>query len=206
MPSARDAPSKSAAMANTPEPVPTSRTKRSSRSVACIAARHMRVVGCWPVFGRDGSVVAFVKDHPILRRQHFWHGQYLRGSFTKDLAWLRPDGLEMLQEDWEAPESHCVGVLLAGEAYEPMPAGSERLQDDTLLIVLNAQPEAVPFVLPALQVTGVWEVVLCTDGPLWHAPYPTYEHQECYTIPAWSLSLLQYARGLHSTPLTGCEF
>jgi isoamylase len=146
------------------------------------------------------AVVALVKDHPILRRQHFWHGQYLRGSFTKDLAWLRPDGLEMLQEDWEAPESRCVGILLAGEAFTPMPAGRERLPDDTLLIVLNAQPEAVPFVLPALQATGVWEVVLCTDGPLWHAPYPTYEHQECYTIPACSLSLLQYARELQAPP------
>ena len=146
------------------------------------------------------AVVALVKDHPILRRQQFWHGQYLQGSFTKDLAWLRPDGLEMLQEDWEAPESRCVGILLAGEAFTLMPAGRERLPDDPLLIMLNAQPEAVPFVLPTLQATGVWEVVLCTDGPLLQAPYPAYEHQECYTIPACSLSLLQYARGLQAPP------
>jgi glycogen operon protein len=146
------------------------------------------------------AVVALVKDHPILRRQRFWQGHALQESFTKDLTWVRPDGLEMLQDDWEAPESRCVGILLAGEAYEPLHPSSERLHDDTLLIVLNAQPEAVPFVLPALQETGFWELVLCTDGPLLHAPYPIYERQGHYTIPAWSLSLLQYARGLQSTP------
>jgi len=122
------------------------------------------------------------------------------GSFTKDLAWFRPDGLEMLQDDWEAPESHCVGFLLAGDAVEQMPASSERSQDDTLLIVLNAQLEAVSFVLPALQETGCWELLLCTDGPLLHAQYPTDKSQELYTMPACSLSLLRYVSGLKPTP------
>ena len=106
----------------------------------------------------------------------------------------------MLQDDWEAPESRCVGLLLARDAVEQMDASSERSHDDILLLVLNAQPEAVSFVLPALQETGVWEVVLCTDGPLLQAPSPTYKSQELYTMLACSLSLLRYVRGLKPPP------
>ena len=99
------------------------------------------------------TVVALVQHHPVLRRRHFWHGQRLPGSVNKDLAWFRPDGLEMLAEDWEAPENRCVGLLLAGEAIEPLPARRARQHDETLLLLLNAQSQAVAFVLPALQAT-----------------------------------------------------
>jgi pullulanase/glycogen debranching enzyme len=64
------------------------------------------------------AVIALVQHHPVLRRRHFWHGQRLPGSVRKDLAWFRPDGLEMLAEDWQAPENRCVGLLRAGEADE----------------------------------------------------------------------------------------
>ena len=49
MPTARAAPSRTAAMASTPDPVPTSSTKRPARSTACSARRHNRVVAWWPV-------------------------------------------------------------------------------------------------------------------------------------------------------------
>src|SRR5580765_8540523 len=49
MPSARAAPSRSAAMASTPEPVPTSSTDNCDTSSVCSAARHSRVVAWCPV-------------------------------------------------------------------------------------------------------------------------------------------------------------
>jgi glycogen operon protein len=143
------------------------------------------------------AVVALVQHHPVLRRRHFWHGQRIPGSVSKDLVWFRPDGLEMLAEDWEAPESRCVGLLLAGEAVEPMHAGKERQPGHTVLLVLNAQFEAVPFVLPALQAPGVWEVLVCTDGPLLPPPAAISKGQE-FSMPAQSLTLLRYARGSES--------
>ena len=140
------------------------------------------------------AVVAIVQHHPILRRRHFWHGQRLPGSISKDLAWFRPDGLEMLAEDWEAPESRCVGLLLAGEAVEQQQVRHAHRLDDTVLLVLNAQPQAVSFVLPALQTPGCWEVLLCTDGPLLPPPAAISKSLE-FSMPAQSLALLRYARG-----------
>jgi hypothetical protein len=63
-----------------------------------------------------------------------------------------------------------------------------------VLIILNAQPETVAFVLPALQESGLWEVLVCTDAPLVPAPSPIAQSQE-YAMPAQSLALLRYARG-----------
>jgi glycogen operon protein len=140
------------------------------------------------------AVVALVAHHPVLRRRHFWHGQRLPGSVRKDLAWFRPDGLEMLAEDWQAPESRCVGLLLAGEAVEPLPPRSACRDNGTVLLILNAQPQAVAFVLPALQEPGVWEVLLCTNDPHMPVPSPIAESQE-RAMPAQSLALLRYTRG-----------
>jgi isoamylase len=139
------------------------------------------------------AVVALVQHHAALRRRHFWHGQRVPGVSSKDLAWFRPDGLEMLVEDWQAPENRCVGLLLAGEAVEPMPTHRARRHDETLLLILNAQSQAVSFVLPALQEPGIWEVLLCTADPLVSAPSPIAQGQE-HTVPAQSLALLRYAR------------
>ena len=57
----------------------------------------------------------------------------------------------MLAEDWQAPENRCVGLLLAGDAIEPMPVPRTGQPDDSVLLILNAQPQAIAFVLPALQ-------------------------------------------------------
>ncbi len=140
------------------------------------------------------TVVALVQHHPVLRRRHFWHGQHVPGWVRKELVWFRPDGLEMLVEDWQAPENRCVGLLLAGEAVEPRPAPQTHRSDDPVLLIVNAQPQTVAFVLPALQEPGIWEVLLCTDAPLVLAPSPIAESQE-YAMPAHSLALLRYARG-----------
>jgi glycogen operon protein len=149
------------------------------------------------------AVVALVQHQAVLRRRHFWHGQRVPGSGRKDLAWFRPDGLEMLAEDWEAPENHCVGLLLAGEAVESLPAHRPHQPDATVLLILNAQPQAVAFVLPALHEPGIWEVLLCTDDPSVPAPSPIAQGQE-HVVPAQALALLRYARGATPPALTAC--
>jgi isoamylase len=148
------------------------------------------------------TVVALVQHHPVLRRRHFWHGQRLPGSVRKDLAWLRPDGVEMLAEDWEAPENRCVGLLLAGEVIEPLPARRAHRPDETLLLLLNAQSQAVAFVLPALQAPGVWEVLVWTDDPRLATPSPLADRQEL-GLPAQALALLRYQPRMSTAVTSG---
>src|SRR6187397_1771818 len=59
MPRTLTAPSRLAAIASTPDPVPTSMTVRSFTSSACSADRHNRVVAWWPVPNPiDGRIAA----------------------------------------------------------------------------------------------------------------------------------------------------
>ena len=92
------------------------------------------------------------------------------------------------------PRAVVWGSSLAGEAVEQQQVRHAHRLDDTVLLVLNAQPQAVSFVLPALQTPGCWEVLLCTDGPLLPPPAAISKSLE-FSMPAQSLALLRYARG-----------
>jgi glycogen operon protein len=111
-------------------------------------------------------LICIFHDHPVLRRRHFFHGRKIRGSEVKDLTWFRPDGKEMTEEDWNNTETRCFGLRLAGDAIEELDEHGNRIADDTLLIILNAHHEPLPFVLPAHRPRLRWELMLDTREPL----------------------------------------
>ena len=84
---------------------------------------------------------------PMLRRGRFLTGAYDEEIGVKDVTWLTPGRRGDDAENWEDPHARCLGVLLDGRAQE---TGIRRVGDDsTLLIVLNAHTDVVPFTLPA---------------------------------------------------------
>jgi glycogen operon protein len=125
----------------------------------------------WSGIGPDGRAQAeFVRKLlmirralPMLRRGRFLTGAYDEEIGVKDVSWLRPDGAEMTQENWEDGHARCLGVLLDGRAQE---TGIRRIGDDsTLLIVVNAHTEAVPFTLPSAAGGSRWIKLLDTHKP-----------------------------------------
>jgi pullulanase/glycogen debranching enzyme len=84
------------------------------------------------------SLIALRRGHPVLRRRQFFYGRPIQGSQVKDLAWFRPDGKEMTEEDWRDPQARCIGLRLAGDAIDEVDARGERIVDDTFLLLLNA--------------------------------------------------------------------
>jgi isoamylase len=111
------------------------------------------------------TVIQLRKTHPVLRRHKFFQGRYLRGSEIKDIAWFSPNGHEMTDEEWNAEAVRYLGVRLSGDAINDMDELGERISGDTLLILLNAHHEAVPFILPAHKKGTRWELTLDTaDG------------------------------------------
>ena len=135
------------------------------------------------------KVIRLANDHPVLRRRHFFQGRRIRGSEVKDLAWFRPDGKEMSDEDWNNPESRCFALRLAGDAIEESDARGNPIVDDTLLILLNAYHEPIPFTLPAHRRKVRWQVVLDThDGKTAHR---SMRGGEAYDLKARSLALLR---------------
>jgi glycogen operon protein len=110
-------------------------------------------------------LIGIFHQHPVLRRSHFFQGRKIRGSEVKDLAWFRPDGKEMTDEDWANSEIRCFGLRLAGDAIEEVDGRGNRVVDDTLLILLNAHHETMPFVLPVHRRKLHWWVILDTSEP-----------------------------------------
>ncbi len=108
-------------------------------------------------------LIRLFHQHAVLRRRVFFQGRKIRGSEVKDLAWFRPDGKEMTDDDWNNAFARCLGLRLAGDAIEEVDARGSRISDDTLLILLNAHHEPVNFVLPAHRRKLRWQVVFDTQ-------------------------------------------
>ena len=107
-------------------------------------------------------LIQLFHQHPVLRRRVFFQGRRIRGSEVKDLAWFKPDGKEMTDDDWNNGFARCLGLRLAGDAIEEVDARGNRILDDTLLILLNAHHEPVNFVLPAHRRKLRWQVAFDT--------------------------------------------
>ncbi len=125
----------------------------------------------WQGIGPDGRAQAeFVRKLvmirralPMLRRGRFLTGAYDEEIGVKDVTWLRPDGEEMDPDSWNDSHARSLGVLLDGRAQE---TGIRRVGDDsTLLIVLNAHVDVVPFTMPAAAGGSRWIKLLDTHAP-----------------------------------------
>ena len=110
------------------------------------------------------SLIRIFRAHPVLRRRRFFQGRRIRGSTVKDLTWFGPDGREMSDEQWQGSGVHTIGLRMAGDAIdEPGPRG-ERVVDDSLLLILNADAVAHDFRLPNKARDG-WELIADTSRP-----------------------------------------
>jgi glycogen operon protein len=111
-------------------------------------------------------LIAFRKRHPVLNRRTFFQGRRIRGSEIKDIAWFSSSGREMTDEEWTADHVRSMGMRLSGDAIEETDEDGRPIADETLLVLLNAHHETVPFVLPAHRAGTRWIMVLDTarDG------------------------------------------
>jgi glycogen operon protein len=105
------------------------------------------------------------REQPVFQRRRFFQGRSIRGTDIKDLSWLAPSGEEMDDEAWGAGFIKCLGVRLAGDLIGDVDERGERIVGDTLLLLLNAHHEAIPFTLPRHKEGQHWEKLLDTFDP-----------------------------------------
>jgi isoamylase len=93
------------------------------------------------------QVIAIRRSRKLLAQPRFLHGDQTPGG-EPDIAWLRPDGEVMQQNDWDNGQTRSMGALLTD--------GRERL-----LILFNAHHENLDFALPAAP-HGGWKLIIDT--------------------------------------------
>ncbi|HEX2177462.1 MAG TPA: glycogen debranching protein GlgX [Nocardioidaceae bacterium] len=131
----------------------------------------------------DESLVEFVRtltrlraDHPVFRRRRHFTGES-QGDNLPDIVWLRPDGSEMGDDDWQTGRL-TLAVFLNGDGILEPGIRGEQITDDSFLMLLNAGPDDVEFSLPDGPYGDAWQQVLYTADP-----EPEGEHD---VIPAES--------------------
>ena len=126
----------------------------------------------WNLDDRKQAFLDFVKkctriwrEQPVLQRRKFFQGRALRGSDIKDISFFDLTGQEMNDGSWNNPNARSIGIRLAGDVIEDRDERGEPIKGDTLLLLLNAHWEELPFKLPATRDVHVWESLLDTARP-----------------------------------------
>jgi isoamylase len=111
----------------------------------------------WSGLGRDDDMSEFVggltrlrKRFAQLRSRHWLEGRKPDG--TCDVLWLRPDAVEMKEEDWKFPEGRFLAYILAAPEHGGEP----------LFVVFNATAQGLDVTLPSWPGVARWSRVLDT--------------------------------------------
>jgi glycogen operon protein len=151
----------------------------------------------WEQLGSEKELVVFVRrlialrqNHPVFRRRNFFQGRSIKGAGVKDILWLRPDGREMTDEEWNQENARTLGVFLSGSAVDEIDERGHLITDENFVLLMNAHHEEVPFTLPTAASGMVWNSLLDTSFEQACSPGTTHEAMTTYPLQPRSLALL----------------
>ena len=135
-------------------------------------------------------VIALRRAHPVFRRRDFYKGHPVRGLGAKDIAWLRPEGGEMTDDEWSQHFARCLGVYLAGNALTETDERGRPVRDRNFMVLFNAHHEPIPFKLPDFG-GARWRAMLDTAFEDGLAVDGLFDAGAEYALQGRSLVLLQ---------------
>jgi len=100
-------------------------------------------------------VFAIRRDKPGLRRRRFFRGDSVAAG-VKDVTWLRADGGEMTQEDWNDGRRHVLGMLIPRQGSDERDERGRPVAGETLLVLVNGGTRSKYFALPKPEGPGQW--------------------------------------------------
>jgi glycogen operon protein len=126
----------------------------------------------------DAALLEFTRGLVALRKRH---PGFRRRSYPKaeDVIWLTPRGGAMSHDDWTDPQGRVLGMLLLGKQLAELDERGVPVEDDDLLLIVNASDESVEFALPG----EGWRLLTDTAAPQRLVTNP-------YALDARSLALL----------------
>ena len=108
-------------------------------------------------------LIALRREHSVFRRRRFFAGHASDEDHVKEIAWLRPDGGEMTEAEWDHEFARCLGAYLVGATLTEADRQGHIVSDDNFLLLLNAHHEQIEFQLPAFTPDVTWDAMLDTD-------------------------------------------
>ena len=120
-----------------------------------------------PLVEFTAALARLRREHPTFRRSRFFNGRPVRREIRQpvpDIAWLRPDGTEMQPEDWDSGFGRAVGVFLNGSGIRERDRRGDKITDKHFIVLFNAGDDDVDFVVPAVEYSPKWEILVDTAG------------------------------------------
>jgi glycogen operon protein len=121
------------------------------------------------LLGYTQRLIALRQANPVLRRRQFFRGQSVSSEGHKDLTWIRPDGQEMTQQEWNNPDNHTLGMLIHGNATDETDDRGRPIKGDTMILLVNGGEQEATFKLPHIDGEGMWLEVVDTAKEETHA-------------------------------------
>ena len=95
----------------------------------------------------------------------------------------------MTEEAWNTGYACCLGVRWAGDLIGETDEKGDPIVGDTILLLMNAHHEAIPFTLPQMKGSQQWERLLETAAGA-TAPL-LVDGQQPYELPGRSMAILR---------------
>jgi glycogen operon protein len=136
--------------------------------------------------------VAIWRGNPVFQRRRFFQGRQIRGEAVKDIAWLTSSGEEMTDDAWRTGLLRCLGMRLNGDMMNEVDERGRPIVGNTVIMLLNANEQAIPFTLPTDQPHEYWRPILDTALPRLKARWLPGGFR--YDLQGRSLAVLQLIR------------
>ncbi|PIQ96045.1 MAG: glycogen debranching enzyme GlgX [Nitrospinae bacterium CG11_big_fil_rev_8_21_14_0_20_56_8] len=131
----------------------------------------------------------------VFTRRTFFKGAPVNNSKSKDIAWISCTGREMTTAEWNTPFARCLGMRLNGEGIEDLDEQGRIISGDTILVLINAHHETIPFILPAQQRGTRWEPILDTFEPTPGSERQIARGGRAYPLEGHSLAIFRLDAG-----------
>jgi len=134
------------------------------------------------------------RDHPVFRHRRWFVGAAAADPAAADIAWFNPTGTQMTDEDWHS-EARSLALFLNGEGVQTRGPMGEKIEDDSFLMLFNADPAEVEFTVPDAEWGEQWLQLFDTrhaspDGE----DAPAYAPGQTVPVVPRSVVLLRRAR------------
>ena len=136
------------------------------------------------------KVIALRQHHPVFRRRNFFQGRAIKGVGIKDILWLRPDGREMTDQEWNQEHAKTLGVFLSGSAVDEIDERGQLITDENFVVLMNAHHEEVPFSLPTVASGMAWIALIDTACESARCPNTAHEAMTAYALQPRSMVVL----------------
>ena len=135
------------------------------------------------------TVVEIRHTHPVFQRRKFFQGRQVDGNDVPDISWFQPSGEEMSDETWKAGYTQCLGVRFPGDLIGDVSEKGEPIIGDSVVLLVNAHHEPIPFTLPSRGEGQQWERVMDTAAP--GAESMKYPEGKQYDLQGRSMVMLR---------------